>query len=193
MAAIFSDHAVLQRDRPIEVWGQSGADEQVLVTMSGASRKTQADASGRWSVSLPSFRAGGPYQLMARTATRQQQVNDVLVGDVWLCSGQSNMEFAVRNSINADSEVQHSANDGIRHLTISRDVAAAANADLRHPTRMESGGSVDHAGFFGGLLLLRARIAEVDTGAPGPHPFFLGRHAHRDLAVRAGTAPAGWQ
>jgi len=140
MAAIFSDHAVLQRDRPIEVWGQSGADEQVLVTMSGASRKTQADASGRWSVSLPSFRAGGPYQLVARTATRQQQVNDVLVGDVWLCSGQSNMEFAVRNSTNASSEVQHSANDGIRHLTISRDVAAAANADLRHPTEWKVAG-----------------------------------------------------
>jgi len=132
MAAIFNDHAVLQRDRPIEVWGQAGADEQVLVTMSGASRKTQADASGRWAVSLPSFRAGGPYQLIAHTVTRQQKLDDVLVGDVWLCSGQSNMEFAVRNAINAYSEVQHSANDGIRHVTISRDVAAAPHADLRH-------------------------------------------------------------
>ena len=133
LAGIFAEHMVVQRDRPIEVWGRANADEQVLVTMGGASRKTQADASGRWAASLPSFRAGGPYQIVARTPTRQQKVDDVLVGDVWLCSGQSNMEWAVRNTINAGSEVQHSANDKIRHVTIARDVAPVPNADLRRP------------------------------------------------------------
>jgi sialate O-acetylesterase len=132
LAAIFSDHMVVQRDRPIEVWGRANADEQVAVSLSGASRKTQADASGRWSVSLPSFRAGGPYTLTVRTVMRRQEVKDVLVGDVWLCSGQSNMEWAVRNTINAHSEVQHSANDTIRHVTIARDMAVAPHADLRH-------------------------------------------------------------
>ena len=126
MSAIFADHMVLQRDRPIEVWGRAAAGEQVTVTLGNATRASQADASGRWSVSLPMFRAGGPYRLSARTASRQHQVEDVRVGDVWLCSGQSNMEWAVRNTINAGSEVQHSANDTIRHVTIPRLTAATA-------------------------------------------------------------------
>ena len=130
MAAIFSDHVVLQRDRPIDVWGRAQPGEQVTVTMSGATRSAVSDAAGRWSVALPSFRAGGPYQLSARTSTREQQVKDVRVGDVWLCSGQSNMEWAVRNSLNAHSEVQHSANNTIRHVTIPRSAAAGPSADF---------------------------------------------------------------
>src|SRR6186713_2682376 len=135
MSAIFADHMVLQRDRPIEVWGRAGAGEQVSVNLGNATRATQADAAGRWSVALPTFRAGGPYRLTARTAGRQQQVDDVRIGDVWLCSGQSNMEWAVRNTINAESEVQHSANDTIRHVTIPRLTAATAAADF--PVKLE--------------------------------------------------------
>ncbi|HEX5163364.1 MAG TPA: sialate O-acetylesterase [Steroidobacteraceae bacterium] len=135
MSAIFADHMVLQRDRPIEVWGRAAAGEQVTVTLGNATRASQADASGRWSVSLPMFRAGGPYRLSARTASRQHQVEDVRVGDVWLCSGQSNMEWAVRNTINAGSEVQHSANDSIRHVTIPRLTAATARDEF--PVKLE--------------------------------------------------------
>ena len=112
MSAIFADHMVLQRDRPIEVWGRAGAGEQVSVNLGNATRATQADAAGR-----------------------QQQVDDVRIGDVWLCSGQSNMEWAVRNTINAESEVQHSANDTIRHVTIPRLTAATAAADF--PVKLE--------------------------------------------------------
>ena len=130
MAAIFADHVVLQRDRPIDVWGRAQPGEQVTVTMAGATRSAVSDAAGRWSVALPSFRAGGPYQLNARTSSRGQQLKDVLVGDVWLCSGQSNMEWKVRNSLNAQSEVQHSANDTIRHVTIPRFAAARPAPDF---------------------------------------------------------------
>src|SRR5688572_21278141 len=86
MAAIFADHVVLQRDRPIDVWGRAQPGEQVTVTMSGATRSAVSDTAGRWSVALPPFRAGGPYRLSARTGTREQQLKDVRVGDVWLCS-----------------------------------------------------------------------------------------------------------
>jgi sialate O-acetylesterase len=130
MNAIFSDHMVLQRDRPIEIWGQANPGEQVDVTMGGAARNTRVDADGHWAVTLPARAAGGPHALVARAGSRQQTVSDVLVGDVWLCSGQSNMEFAVRNSINATSEVQHSANNLIRHVTIPRDTAPLPRADF---------------------------------------------------------------
>src|SRR5512147_3117805 len=87
LAAIFADHAVLQRDRPIEVWGRAQSGEQVTVTLDNETRKAQADAGGAWAVTLPAMRSGGTHTLTARTATRSQTVRDLLIGDVWLCSG----------------------------------------------------------------------------------------------------------
>jgi sialate O-acetylesterase len=133
LAAIFSDHAVLQRDRPIEVWGTAGTGEQITVTLAGATRKTQAGADGRWAVAMPTLPAGGPHTLVARTANRLQEVHDLLVGDVWLCSGQSNMEFRVHSALNAAWEAAHSANDGIRHVAIPRNPALAPVADFPGP------------------------------------------------------------
>ncbi|HET9862788.1 MAG TPA: sialate O-acetylesterase, partial [Steroidobacteraceae bacterium] len=147
LAAIFADHAVLQRDRPIDVWGTAGADEQVTVTLAGATRKTQAGADGHWAVALPTLPAGGPHTLVARTANRTQQVNDLLVGDVWLCSGQSNMEWRVRNALNAGWEVAHSANDTIRHVAIPRNPALAPAADFPGPLSWKVAGPGTTADF----------------------------------------------
>jgi len=130
LAAIFADHAVLQRDRPIEIWGRAQPNEQVTVALDSYTRKTQADAAGAWAVTLPALRSGGKHTLTARTATRAQKVKDLLIGDVWLCSGQSNMEWTVRNTINAGSEAQHSADDGIRHVAIPRFAALTPRADF---------------------------------------------------------------
>jgi sialate O-acetylesterase len=130
LAAIFADHAVLQRDRPIEVWGRAQPNEQVTVALDSYTRKTQADATGAWAVTLPALRSGGKHSLTARTATRAQKVKDLLIGDVWLCSGQSNMEWTVRNTINAWSEARHSADDRIRHVAIPRFAALTPRADF---------------------------------------------------------------
>jgi sialate O-acetylesterase len=135
LAAIFADHVVVQRNRPIEVWGRAQPGEQVTVTFSNATRSAQADPGGKWALAIPAFPAGGPHVLTARTASRRQTVSDVLVGDVWLCSGQSNMEWAVRNALNADWEVQHSANDRIRHVAIPRLTAPTPLADF--PVKLE--------------------------------------------------------
>ena len=130
MSAIFAEHAVLQRDRPVNVYGRAAAGEEISVSIAGASVRANADAQGAWSVTLPAMPAGGPHTLMARGATRSQTVNDVLVGDVWLCSGQSNMEWAVRNTLDAGSEVALSANDRIRQVTIARATSAAPRTDF---------------------------------------------------------------
>jgi len=119
MDALFSDHVVLQRDRPIPIWGRAAAGEEVIVTLSGATRSARANADGRWSLTMPDLPAGGPHTLTARTRTRMQNAHDVLVGDVWLCSGQSNMEWSVRGSLNSRAEIAASANDEIRHLRIA--------------------------------------------------------------------------
>ena len=133
LAAIFSDHAVLQRDRPIEVWGRAQPGEQVTVALDNDTRKAQADANGAWAVTLAAMRTGGTHTLTARTATRSQTVNDLLIGDVWLCSGQSNMEWTVRNALNAGWEAAHSADNQVRHVAIPRFAALAPRADFAGP------------------------------------------------------------
>ena len=93
-AALFSDHMVLQRDVPIPVWGTASPGETVTVTLNGQSQTTTAAPGGRWMVRLKNLAAGGPYDM--QIAGRNTVVlHDVLVGEVWLAAGQSNMAFTV--------------------------------------------------------------------------------------------------
>ena len=140
MSGLFVDHAVVQRDRPINVYGRATAGEEISVSMAGASAKAKADARGAWSLTLPAMPAGGPHALVARSASKTQTANDVLVGDVWLCSGQSNMEWPVRMTLDAHSEVALSANDRIRQVTIARATSAAPRTDFDQVLEWKSAG-----------------------------------------------------
>jgi sialate O-acetylesterase len=127
---MFQDHAVLQRDRPIPVWGEARAGDQITVSIGSNSAHARANASGHWRTDLPAMPAGGPFALSVRTQSgAAQSVSDLLVGDVWLCSGQSNMEFAVSNSLNAAREISGSADDAIRLLSVAH---ATSPAPLEH-------------------------------------------------------------
>ncbi len=165
MARIFSDHVVLQRDRPIEIWGRAGPGEEVTVTLSGATRNTRADDDGRWRLELPELPAGGPHKLTARTATHLQNADDVLIGDVWLCSGQSNMEWPVRLALNADAEVAQSANDAIRHVKIPNFAAVAPRADFDAPLEWKIAGP-DNTQHFSAVCYYFARELQKTTGIP---------------------------
>ncbi len=90
-ASLFQDHAVLQRDQPIPVWGWAGPNEEVVVHLGGGAAKVSTGTDGRWLVRLPSLPAGGPYELIARSASGEAHLADILIGEVWICSGQSNM------------------------------------------------------------------------------------------------------
>ena len=115
---VFQDHAVLQRDVPVRVWGLAPAHQPVVVELAEQSVQTRADGSGTWSAELPALPAGGPHTLRARSGGQTRAVEDVLVGDVFLCSGQSNMAFQVRATRNA-SAMTRSAQDGtIRMMTV---------------------------------------------------------------------------
>jgi sialate O-acetylesterase len=92
---LFGDSMVVQRGRPVAVWGWAGRGEKVKVRFGGEARSAVADTGGRWSVRFPARDAGGPYTLEVR-ASNVVVVKDVLVGDVWLCSGQSNMVHQMR-------------------------------------------------------------------------------------------------
>ncbi|MFC3549881.1 sialate O-acetylesterase [Lysobacter cavernae] len=133
--AMFQDHAVLQRDQPIRVFGRAQAGEEVKIAFAGKRGRARADANGRWSATLPALKAGGPYTLTASTSGVVQNVGDVLVGDVWLCSGQSNMELQVWRSLDARAEIAGADNDRIRLLTVPQSGAATPQETLASPVQ----------------------------------------------------------
>jgi len=89
---LLSDHMLVQRDQPIHIWGWAEPGEDITITLSGQQRTIKADQGGSWAVDLPPMKAGGPYE-MTVTGKNVLKVNDILVGDLWVASGQSNMEF----------------------------------------------------------------------------------------------------
>ena len=94
---LFSDHAVLQRQQELPVWGSAAPGAPVTITFAGQSCSTNASARGEWRVNLAPVDAGGPFTITAVSGAETVTVHDVLVGEVWLCSGQSNMECPVYN------------------------------------------------------------------------------------------------
>ncbi|HVS76307.1 MAG TPA: carboxypeptidase-like regulatory domain-containing protein, partial [Steroidobacteraceae bacterium] len=119
--ATFQDHAVLQREKPIPVWGRTAPGARVTVTLAGETATVRADASGRWSASLGALPAGGPYTLTAASSTgTRQTARDILIGDVFLCSGQSNMEYPTRLASDYDQDVNDARNTSIRLFHVER-------------------------------------------------------------------------
>jgi len=112
---VFGDGMVLQRDARIPVWGWAAPGSKVRVELNGHKSTATADENGRWEVWLPKMRVGGPYELTVGSLT----IHDVLVGDVFLCSGQSNMELPIRRCMDSVSAlVKDYTNPHIRYLKI---------------------------------------------------------------------------
>lgn len=104
LPSLLADHMVVQRGLPVHVWGTAAPNENVSVTFRGETQTTTADALGRWSLYLAPGEAGGPFPMVVK-GTNTIQLNDILVGDVWVASGQSNMEFPMTGLLNASAEI----------------------------------------------------------------------------------------
>jgi sialate O-acetylesterase len=100
---IFTDHMVLQQELPIAVWGWGDKGEKVTVTLAGKSVETKADAAGRWRVDIPAMKADGKTHTLTVKGANTIELKDILLGEVWLCAGQSNM--------NRSTEVKDSDNE----------------------------------------------------------------------------------
>ena len=138
---MFQDHAVLQRDRPIVIWGDARPGERITLEFHGSTAQAHADAAGHWRTHLPAQPAGGPYSLTVRARSGASHVlMDVLVGDVYLCSGQSNMEFPVANTLDAAREIADSANASIRLLTVPRTTSPTPSAHFQTPVTWAAAG-----------------------------------------------------
>jgi sialate O-acetylesterase len=131
LADVFTDHAVLQQGRPIPVWGGGSPGDRITVTLDGDVAVAQVQADGRWALTLPPRSAGGPYGLSVLNGSgERQELSDILVGDVWLCSGQSNMEWPVRSSADAEREIAASDFPSLRLLNVQRNDSAAPLSGL---------------------------------------------------------------
>lgn len=117
LARLFGDGMVLQRGTSIPVWGSAPAGARVDVTLGGAAAHTVAKG-GRWKLSLPAMGAGGPYTMTVRSGGRRLTLRDVLIGDVWLASGQSNMELEVSHAANASEEIRAAHDSLIRQFKV---------------------------------------------------------------------------
>lgn len=166
MHALFQDHAVLQRDRPIRVWGQAEPAAQVDVALGGESTAATADASGRWQISLAPLPAGGPYEMTARSSTgRSETIRDVLIGDVWMCSGQSNIEMPVRLAAKPDIEIGASANPRIRMLSVHRFSSLSPSDGFGAPAEWSVAGP-DTVKDFSAVCYFFGRELQKSLGVP---------------------------
>jgi sialate O-acetylesterase len=129
LAGVFGDHMVLQRDAPIRVWGQASPGEAVQVQFKGSTRRTVAAQDGRWVLQLPASKAGGPYTLRVQ-ARNAITLSDVMVGEVWVCAGQSNMEFELKDAHNATQALAQADQPLIRHFKIDHRASVAPLDDL---------------------------------------------------------------
>ncbi|KRA57271.1 9-O-acetylesterase [Caulobacter sp. Root656] len=165
LAPVFTDHAVLQRGQPIRVWGAAKAGEAVELTLGEAKASATADAQGRWSATLPAREPGEPLTLSVQAGGERQTISDLLVGDVWLCSGQSNMEYPLRRSLGGEAEATNSADPNIRLLQTGRvslpePTTALPREAAWRPATPESANNFSAACFFMG------REIKKTTGVP---------------------------
>lgn len=174
LGSIFSDHMVLQRGEPVRVWGRAAPGETVTVTLDGQEATAEAGEDGYWQAEFQPHEAGGPYRIEAMAGSGQSAaIEDVLIGDVWLCSGQSNMEYPVYRALNPDSEIANSANDRMRLLTVEKDNQPQPRLELAQPAQWAAAGP-DTVRDFSAVC------------------YFFGRELQRQQGVPMGLIDASW-
>lgn len=173
LSAMFQDHAVLQRDQPIRVWGDAKPGRQMHVKLGAHAAKARANQAGAWEVMLPSLPAGGPYILTVSDGSRTQSVSDLLVGDVWLCSGQSNMELPVWRSLDAASELSNPIAPTIRLLTVPQVAKPTPLRIFSHATRWNTVNS--------------ATLKDFSAAC-----FYFARELQKSVEVPMGLINASW-
>ncbi|HVK06087.1 MAG TPA: sialate O-acetylesterase [Armatimonadaceae bacterium] len=169
-ASVFADHMVLQREMRTPVWGTATPGEAVTVSIAGQTQRTRAGEDGKWLVRLTPLKAGGPHELTV-AGNNSVRYTDVLVGDVWICSGQSNMAWAVRSSDNAQQEIAAANYPNIRLMFVP-------NTTSSRPRETAAA---------------RWAVCTPETVPPfSAVGYFFGRHLNQKLNVPIGLVHTNW-
>ncbi len=153
---VFSSNMVLQRDIPIKIWGWADKKEKIIIIFHGDTTNLRADKKGKWQTELKSMPAGGPFELVVK-GDNEIVLTNILVGDVWICSGQSNMEFALNSANNAKEEISNAKFPRIRLFTVRKKTSTKPLEDCNSEGWMvcspESAPSFSAVGYFFGRKL----------------------------------------
>lgn len=171
LPAIIGNNMVLQRDEAVPVWGWDNPGTKVTVSICDAKATATADDKGKWCVQLPAMKAGGPFVLTIE-GTNTVKVENILVGEVWICSGQSNMEWPVAASTNGAAEVAAADRPQIRHIKIEHIPADKARDDVT-----SGGWQVTTPQTVGGFTAVG---------------YFFARHLQDQLKVPVGLIGSNW-
>ena len=160
MPAIFSDNMMFQREKEIHLWGKAGKKERINIEFKGEKYKTKADKTGNWSVYLPSAKAGGPYNLTVKGKKNQLQFANILIGDIWLCGGQSNMEWYLENADDGEAEVNAANYPEIRLFDVPHLMSNTPKDDIEAdvawvPCTPETAKQFSAIGYFFGRAIHR--------------------------------------
>lgn len=168
---LFSNNMVLQRDREIVVWGWANPKEKVSVQFKGQTVKAVASPSGDWKVALRASSYGGPFVLKVKGERNLIELENVMVGDVWLCSGQSNMEWPVESTANASQEIGAANHPGIRLFTVEKSMDNAERKDVEGSWSICSPETIPSFSAVG---------------------YFFGREIHTNMGIPIGLVDASW-
>ncbi len=170
LPAAIGDNMVLQQGQPVPIWGWADAGEKVTVSLLGQTKSALPDAGGKWIVRLDPLQAGGPHT-MTVAGTNSITLKNILVGEVWLCSGQSNMQMTVNNSNNAQEEI------------------AAANYPQIRLLSVPCKGTQEPQQDFNGQW---TECSPKTVGSFSAAAYFFGRKLHQDLKVPIGLIHCSW-
>ncbi|NND97882.1 MAG: 9-O-acetylesterase [Pirellulaceae bacterium] len=186
LPGFFDDHMVLQQEKEIRVWGWADAGESISVTLADQSATATTDNTGRWQVTLPAMKASKTPHTLQVKAANTIHVKDVLIGEVWLCSGQSNMEWTVASSTNAKEEIAAAIYPLIRQIKVSHQSSMVPQDDIDADWQIcspQTAGQFTACGYF----MARELHQELDV------PIGLINSSWGGTRVEPWTPPVGFQ
>jgi sialate O-acetylesterase len=175
LPAVFGSHMVLQQGKPVIIWGWASPNEKIAIQLDTETGKTQANGRGEWKVALPALKAGGPHKLTV-SGTNTITFEDVMVGEVWLCSGQSNMEMGIGMCQNGKEEIAAADHPGIRLLMVPNRWTPLPQTNIDATWKVCTPKSVAESGWGG-------------FSAAG---YYFGRELNSRLGVTVGLIDATW-
>ncbi len=170
---VFADNMVIQREIEVPIWGKSFSSDTITVVFNQQKKMGIANEKGDWKINLPKQNAGGPYDMILSSSTGQViEFHNILVGDVWFASGQSNMEWQVQQAKDADLEIKNANYNKIRFFNVEHAKELIPQEEVR-----------------GGEWEVCDSLSVKDKSAVA---YYFGRYLHKDLNVPIGIIQSTW-